>query len=85
MALTDKAIRNLKPQQKLYKKSDGEGLHLRIMPEDSKLWRLSYRFAGKQKTMALGSYPVVTLAIGARFQSRSKAPARPRRRSIRKA
>jgi hypothetical protein len=63
VALTDTAIRNLKPQQKPYKKSDGGGLQLHVMPEGSKLWRLAYRFAGKQKTISLGSYPVVTLAM----------------------
>ncbi len=63
MALNDTAIRNLKPQQTPYKKSDGEGLYLSVMPEGSKLWRLAYRFAGKQKTIALGSYPAVTLAM----------------------
>ena len=46
MALTDTAIRNLKPQQKPQKKSDGTGLYLLVMPEASKLWRLAYRFAG---------------------------------------
>lgn len=45
MALTDTAIRNLKPQQKALKKSDSEGLQLRVTPEGSKLWRLAYRFA----------------------------------------
>ena len=63
MALTDAAIRNLKPKQTPYKRSDSAGLHLRIMSEGSKLWRLAYRFAGKQKTIALGSYPVITLAM----------------------
>lgn len=63
MALTDTAIRNLKPQQKPYKTSDGDGLYLLVMPEASKLWRLAYRFAGKQKTISLGSYPDVTLAM----------------------
>jgi integrase len=63
VALTDTAIRNLKPQQKPYKKSDGGGLQLHVMPEGSKLWRLAYRFTGKQKTISLGSYPVVTLAM----------------------
>lgn len=72
MALTDKAIRNLKPKDTPYKKSDGEGLHLRVMPEGSKLWRLAYRFAGKQKTMALGSYPVVTLAMAREFKAEAK-------------
>jgi Arm domain-containing DNA-binding protein/integrase-like protein len=63
MALNDTAIRNLKPQQTPYKKSDGDGLYLSVMPEGSMLWRLAYRFAGKQKTIALGSYPAVTLAM----------------------
>jgi len=67
MALTDKTIRNLKPQhkpaRKPYKKSDGEGLYVLVTPEGSKLWHLAYRFARKQKTIALGSYPVVTLAM----------------------
>lgn len=63
MTLTDTAIRNLKPQQTPYKKSDGEGLYLNVMPEGSKLWRLAYRFAGKQKTIAFGPYPAVTLAM----------------------
>ncbi|HLH95460.1 MAG TPA: integrase arm-type DNA-binding domain-containing protein [Xanthobacteraceae bacterium] len=63
MALTDTTIRNLKPQQKPYKKSDSGGLQLHVMPEGSRLWRLAYRFAGKQKTIALGSYPAVTLAM----------------------
>lgn len=62
MALTDTTIRTLKPQQKPYKKSDGEGLCLLVTPDGSKLWRLPYRFAGKQKTIALGAYPTVTLA-----------------------
>jgi hypothetical protein len=63
MALTDTTIRNLKPEQKPAKKSDGEGLYLLVLPEGSKLWRLAYRFAGKQKTISLGSYPDVTLAM----------------------
>jgi hypothetical protein len=62
MALTDKTIRNLKTQQKPYKKSDSDGLQLLVTPQGSKLWRLAYRFAGKQKTFGLGAYPLVTLA-----------------------
>jgi hypothetical protein len=48
-ALTDTTIRNLKPQQKPYKKNDSEGLYLRVTPEGSKLWRLAYRYTGKHK------------------------------------
>jgi hypothetical protein len=63
LKLTDTAIRNLKSEQKLYKRSDSGGLQLHVMPGGSKLWHLAYRFVGKQKTLALGPYPVVTLAM----------------------
>lgn len=62
MPLTDTAIRNAKPRSKPFKISDGGGLHLLVQPNGSRLWRLAYRFAGKQKTLALGSYPAVSLA-----------------------
>ena len=62
MPLNDTAVRNAKPRAKPFKLSDGGGLHLLIPPHGSKLWRLAYRFGGKQKTLALGVYPVVTLA-----------------------
>jgi integrase len=59
--LTETACRNLKPKATPYKKSDGGGLRLFVKPNGSKLWQLAYRFAGKQKTLAIGPYPVVTL------------------------
>jgi integrase len=59
--LKDVAVRNAKPSAKPRKLSDGGGLHVLIQPTGSKLWRLAYRFAGKQKTLALGVYPVVSL------------------------
>jgi len=62
MALTDTAIRNTKPRKKAFKLTDGGGLHLLVTPTGGKLWRFAYRFAGKQKTLALGAYPSVTLA-----------------------
>ena len=61
MALTDVQLRNLRSRERTFKISDGEGLFLMATPKGGKLWRLAYRFAGKQKTLALGSYPVVTL------------------------
>ncbi len=67
MALSDTAIRNLKPKDKPYKLSDGGGLFLLVTSEGSRLWRLAYRYAGKQKTISFGSYPEVKLA-GAREQ-----------------
>ncbi|WP_305989285.1 integrase arm-type DNA-binding domain-containing protein [Roseibium sp. MMSF_3544] len=62
MPLTDRQIRSLKTPEKPKKISDGGGLHLLHNPNGSKLWRLSYRFADKQKTLALGAYPYVSLA-----------------------
>ena len=63
MALTDTYVKNLKPSGKAAgeKYSDGNGLHLLVKPS-GKYWRLSYRFVGKQKTLALGVYPEVSLA-----------------------
>jgi hypothetical protein len=49
--------RNAKPQAKPYKVSDGKGLFLLVNPDGAKYWRMAYRFAGKQKTLALGVYP----------------------------
>lgn len=60
--LTDTAVRNLKPAEKPYKKSDGGGLHLLVTPQGSKLWRFSYRFDGKQKLLSFGKYPAVGLS-----------------------
>ncbi len=58
MALTDIAIRKTKPRTKPFKLTDGGGLHLLVKPSGAKLWRLAYRFGGKQKTLALGAYLV---------------------------
>src|SRR5262249_14677288 len=65
MPLSDASARNAKPTARPRKLSDGGGLHLLVRPTGGKLWRLAYRFAGKQKTLALGVYPAVSLA-GAR-------------------
>lgn len=62
LPLTDTAVRNAKPRKLPFKISDGGGLHLLIQPTGSRLWRLAYRFAGKQKTLALGTYPTTSLA-----------------------
>lgn len=62
MALTDIKVRTVKPLDKPFKLTDGEGMHLLINPNGSKYWRLQYRFGGKQKMLALGVYPTVTLA-----------------------
>jgi integrase len=62
MKLKDITVRNVRPVSKPQKLSDGGGLHLLVQPTGGKLWRLAYRFGGKQKTLALGIYPAVSLA-----------------------
>ena len=62
MALTDIKVRTAKPTDKQYKLTDGSGMHLLVHPNGSKYWRLQYRYDGKQKMLALGVYPEITLA-----------------------
>jgi hypothetical protein len=54
--------RNAKPGPALRKLSDGGGLQLWVQPTGARLWRLAYRFGGKQKLLALGVYPTISLA-----------------------
>ncbi|UUC83455.1 tyrosine-type recombinase/integrase [Stutzerimonas stutzeri] len=61
MALSDTTIRTAKPREKLYRLTDANGLCLEVTPTGSKLWRYRYRFEGKVKMLALGTYPAVTL------------------------
>ena len=63
MALTDTFVKNVKPTgSKVGEKyADGQGLYLHVKGI-GKYWRMSYRFAGRQKTLALGVYPAVSLA-----------------------
>lgn len=61
--LTIIAIRNAKPKEKLYRLFDERGLYLEVMPNGSKYWRLKYRFNGKDKRLALGVFPEVSLAV----------------------
>lgn len=62
MKLSDPAVRKSKPEAKPYKMADGGGMYLEVMPNGSKYWRLKYRFGGKEKRLALGVYPDITLA-----------------------
>ncbi|HET7381702.1 MAG TPA: Arm DNA-binding domain-containing protein [Pseudolabrys sp.] len=62
MPLTDTTVRNAKPRKKLVKLFDGGGLYLLIQPHGTKLWRMDYRIVGKQKTLAFGIYPTISLA-----------------------
>ena len=62
MPLSDAAIRRKSNVEKPTKLADGHGLYLLVNPTGSKLWRLKYRIAGKEKTLSIGSYPDVSLA-----------------------
>lgn len=60
--LSDAKCRSEKPGEKQRKLSDGGGLYLLVLPSGGKSWRLGYRFGGKQKALALGQYPAISLA-----------------------
>lgn len=62
MPLTDTKVKKLKPEQKLYRIADSNGLAIEVKPSGVKVWRFRYRFDGKASMMSLGSYPIVTLA-----------------------
>lgn len=62
MRLTDTVIRKAKTSEKTRRLFDGGGLYIEISPAGGKLWRLKYRYSGKEKRLALGIYPEVSLA-----------------------
>lgn len=62
MPLTDTAVRKAQSREKQFKISDAGGLYLLVTPDGAKYWRLKYRHAGKEKLLAIGVYPLVTLA-----------------------
>ena len=61
MPLSDAALRAAKPAEKAYRMYDTNGLYVEVTTAGGKLWRLKYRFDGKEKRLALGSYPAVSL------------------------
>ena len=62
MPLTAVAARNAVPREKPYKLAAGAGLYLEVMPTGARYWRWKYRYAGKEKRLALGVFPTVSLA-----------------------
>src|SRR5699024_5684373 len=61
MRLTVAAIASAEPREKPYRMTDGQGLYLEVRPNGSKYWRYKYRFNGKEKRLAIGVFPEVTL------------------------
>lgn len=72
MKLTNTQVKNAKPKDKAYKLIDGEGMYLLVHPNGSKYWRLNYRFQAKQKTLALGVYPLISLAEAREARNEAK-------------
>jgi hypothetical protein len=61
MPLTAAAINAARPDKKPYKLFDEKGLFLSVEPSGGRLWRLKYRYNGKEKKLALGVYPETSL------------------------
>lgn len=75
MALTDTFVKNIKPDPSMKagkKHTDGHGLYLHVKQE-GKYWRMAFRFAGKQKTLALGTYPAVKLGQARKRRDEARA------------
>jgi hypothetical protein len=72
MSLTEFTIRAAKPREKPHKLADSGGLYLLVQPGGSRLWRMKYRVNGKEKSLAFGSYPQVSLAKAREARGKAK-------------
>jgi integrase len=70
--LTDTKVRNLKPQDKLYRLADSHGLAIEVNPNGSKLWRHRFRYNNKATMMSLGVYPIVSLLEARQKRDKNK-------------
>lgn len=61
MKLNEIICKNAKPAEKAKKMADGMGLYLEVTPKGGKYWRMKYRHLGKEKRLAFGVYPEVSL------------------------
>ena len=59
--LTANAVKHAKPRSKPYKLSDRDWLYLLVTPTGIRSWRMNYRFAGQQRTLAFGRWPEILL------------------------
>ncbi|ENM2866113.1 tyrosine-type recombinase/integrase [Citrobacter koseri] len=72
MKLNARQVDAAKPREKTYKLADGAGLYLEVVPSGSRYWRMKYRFNGKEKRMAFGVYPAVSLAQARALRDEAK-------------
>ncbi|VEI61617.1 tyrosine-type recombinase/integrase [Serratia rubidaea] len=62
MKLNARQVETAKPKEKDYKLPDGNGLFLLVKTSGAKYWRYRYTFAGREKMLAIGVFPAVSLA-----------------------
>ena len=72
MKLNARQVDAAKPREKAYKLADGAGLYLEVVPSGSRYWRMKYRFNGKERRMAFGVYPAVSLAQARALRDEAK-------------
>ena len=65
-------LKTLEPKEKPYKVGAGGALYLLVMPTGAKYWRFKYRIGGREKNLALGVYPDVSLAEAQEAQNKAK-------------
>lgn len=73
MPLTETQAKNAKPRERAYKLADSEGLFLLVQPNGTKLWRMKYRFTGKEKLLSFGAYPALGIAAARDKRKAAKA------------
>ena len=73
MPLTETQAKNAKPRERAYKLADSEGLFLLVQPNGTRLWRMKYRFAGKEKLLSFGDYPALGIAAARDKRKAAKA------------
>ncbi|MEW5109044.1 tyrosine-type recombinase/integrase [Morganella morganii] len=72
MTLTARQVETAKPKEKSYKLFDGGGLYFEVTAKDSRYWRMNYRVGGKEKRLAFGVFPTVTLAEAREMRNQAK-------------
>lgn len=74
--LTALAARKAEPREKPYKLAAGGGLYLEVMPTGAKYWRWKYRYGSKEKRIALGVFPEISLALAGELRDEARAQLR---------
>ena len=74
--LTVRTVEALKARDKPYKVADSGGLHVLVSTTGARLFRLKYRFDGKQKQLSFGQFPETTLARARELREQAKAELR---------